>query len=230
MNAEISNSSAILNFYRALPASLEVPAGIEVMNPFTSASSIQYAEQFYTKFYNDNRPRALVFGINPGRFGGGITGIPFTDPIRLSEDCGIPNDFQKRKELSAGFIYSVVRAWGGATSFYGSFFITALSPLGFTRNGTNLNYYDDKKLLAGIEPFMVKCIREQQRIFKQEDRCICLGEGSNYAYFNRLNQQYQFFKEIIPLPHPRWIMQYRRKYVEEYIDVYISRLGDLLKP
>ncbi len=41
--------------------------------------------------------RYLILGINPGRFGGGITGIPFTDPIRLQNICGIENDFQKNK-------------------------------------------------------------------------------------------------------------------------------------
>jgi len=41
--------------------------------------------EFYTKFYSDCKPRQLVLGINPGRFGAGATGIPFTDTRRLNE-------------------------------------------------------------------------------------------------------------------------------------------------
>ena len=50
--------------------------------------------------------RHLLLGINPGRFGGGVTGIPFTDPIRLQNVCGIENNFEKKQELSSVFIYA----------------------------------------------------------------------------------------------------------------------------
>jgi hypothetical protein len=44
-----------------------------------------------------------------------------------------------------------------------------------------------------------------------------------------LNRKLQFFKEIIPLPHPRFIMQYRRKQKETYLLQYLSALGQLRK-
>ena len=172
---------------------------------------------FISKYYNDNRPRAFIFGINPGRHGAGVTGIPFTDPIRLAEKCGIANGLQKRGELSSEFVYTVIDAFGGPAAFYGQYHFTALSPLGFVREGKNLNYYDDKELMKAFEPFMLRCIRRQLETMPAESTCFCLGEGENYKYFSRVNERYGFFKEIIPLPHPRWVMQYRRRKVGEYV-------------
>ena len=60
-----------------------------MMNPYTNGAAWEVVEKFYLKYYNDDRPRAFIFGINPGRHGAGVTGIPFTDPIRLAEKCGI---------------------------------------------------------------------------------------------------------------------------------------------
>lgn len=223
---KLTQSYAILKFLKNLSPTLKLPAGVAIMNPFTDADSWRLAETFYNKFYNDQHPRKFIFGINPGRFGGGVTGIPFTDPVRLKEILGIENDLPKKAELSAYFIYAVVEAYGGAAAFYHDFFITALSPLGFTKNGINLNYYDDKELLKDSEPFIVQCIDEQlAAIATTRDVCYCLGEGTNYKIFQRLNAKHQFFKEIVPLPHPRWVMQYRRKKIDEYVKLYVEKLN-----
>src|SRR4029077_11582149 len=129
---------------------------------------------FYTKFYNDYNHRHLIIGINPGRFGGGITGIPFTDPIRLGEVCGIPNTFQNRQELSSLFIYQMIDAYGGPAAFYNQFYFTSYSPVGFTKNGKNLNYYDDKILATAIEPFAASCLEEQLSWNVNRDIAYCL--------------------------------------------------------
>lgn len=221
---KIMQSYAILKFYKQLSPVLDLAAGVAIMNPFTEAYAWQLTEAFYNKFYHDTNPRTFIFGINPGRFGGGVTGIPFTDPIRLKDVCGIDNKLPKKAELSSLFIYDVIKAYGGPAQFYGDFFITALSPLGFTKNGINLNYYDDKALLKSIEPFIVHCIKLQQQTIAAANTCFCLGEGANYKIFQKLNDKYGFFKAIIPLPHPRFIMQYRRKKVTEYVQLYIQKL------
>jgi len=222
---KITQSYAILDFYKKLSPKLKLPAGVAIMNPFTDADSWRLAETFYNKFYNDQHPRTFIFGINPGRFGGGVTGIPFTDPIRLKEVCGIDNELPKKAELSSHFIYAVVEAYGGAEAFYYDFFITALSPLGFTKNGINLNYYDDKELLKDSEPYIIQCIKDQlNTIVTDREVCYCLGEGTNYKIFQRLNAKHNFFKEIVPLPHPRFIMQYRRKKIDEYVKLYLEKL------
>lgn len=222
---KMTQSYAILDFYKKLNPEFDLPQGVEIMNPFTDKGSWEVTSVFYEKFYGDQRPRQFIFGINPGRFGGGVTGIPFTDPIRLESDCGIKNDFVKKAELSSLFVYDVIKAYGGASAFYGDFFITALSPLGFTKDGLNLNYYDDKELLKDSKPFIIDCIRQQlETITTNTDYCFCLGEGTNFKIFSKLNAEHKFFKEIIPLPHPRWVMQYRRKRIGEFVELYVARL------
>ena len=222
-----TQAESILKFYRQLKPSFELPETIDIMNPFLEHRSWQLTELFYKKFYSDRKKRIFIFGINPGRFGGGVTGIPFTDPIRLENECGIKNDFKKQAELSSIFIYEVIKAYGGPRLFYGEFFITALSPLGYTKNNTNLNYYDDKKLLQNSQPFIVESILKQQHTIRSSQNCFCLGEGTNFKFFKKLNEKYKFFNEIIPLPHPRWIMQYRRKKLVEFTNYYVEKLKSI---
>jgi hypothetical protein len=224
MTQKLTQSYAILDFYKKLSPKFALPIGVAVMNPFADKDSWKITSLFYNKFYNDTSRRVFIFGINPGRFGGGVTGIPFTDPVRLEIACGISNSFAKKAELSSQFVYAVIDAYGGAEKFYRDFFITALSPLGYTKNGINLNYYDDKELLKASEEFIVKTIKVQLDTIETSDTCFCLGEGTNYKIFQRLNEKHNFFKEIIPLPHPRWIMQYRRKKLDEYVQMYVEKL------
>ena len=221
----LTQSYAILKFYKSLSPNIPLPRGVAIMNPFTDAEAWKLTETFYTKFYNDQHPRTYIFGINPGRFGGGVTGIPFTDPIRLKEVCGIESELPRKAELSSQYVYEVIAAYGGPAAFYHDFFITAMSPLGFTKDGVNLNYYDDKELLKDSEPFIIDCINQQlATIPTTREVCFCLGEGTNYKVFSKLNDQHGFFKQIIPLPHPRWVMQYRRKRIHEFVELYVSKL------
>jgi hypothetical protein len=185
---------------------------------------MRVVEEFLHKYYNDHRPRHLLVGINPGRFGAGITGVNFTGPRQLKIDCGIEHPFGDKSELSAEFIYAVIGRYGGARKFYDHFFISAVCPLGFTRNGINLNYYDDAGLQQAITPFIVENIQKQLSLGFLRDRCICVGGEKNFKFLDRLNAQHRFFKKIIPLPHPRFIMQYRRKTMEAYILQYIRAL------
>ena len=96
---------------------IKLPSQIEVMNPFIEKTTFNLCKQFYTKYYNDNNPRHLIIGINPGRFGGGITGIPFTDPIRLQNICCIENSIPKKQELSSVFIYEMIHLLEGRKFF-----------------------------------------------------------------------------------------------------------------
>jgi len=134
----------------------------------------EVCRSFYKKYYSDNNKRHLLLGINPGRFGGGVTGIPFTDPIRLEKVCGINPAFagQKKQELSSVFIYDMIDAFGGAEKFYKQFYFSAVSPLGFIKNGKNLNYYDDKDLLRDIQPFIIDCLYKQISFGIETDVCF----------------------------------------------------------
>jgi len=217
-------SKKILSFFKNLNLNIELPHDVEVMNPFQNKTTFDICEKFYQKFYNDNNSRHLIMGINPGRFGGGITGVPFTDPIRLQKICGIENDFQKKQELSSLFIYEIINSFGGPGKFYNEFYISSISPLGFTKHNKNLNYYDDKQLEKSIKNFVIDCIKQQLNFGIHTEVVFCLGEGKNIAYLSRLNEEMKFFKKIFPLPHPRFIMQYKLKKKEEYIDRYLREL------
>jgi len=216
-------SDKIIRFYKELIPPKDLPNDVEVLYPQKNEDVKRIIEIFYTKYFSDNNPRRFLFGINPGRFGSGTTGINFTAPNQLKQFCGIDHPFKQQSELSAEFIYEVIDQYGGPEKFYNDFFITAVSPLGFIKNGKNMNYYDDKNLQAALKPFIVESIFKQLD-FGKNDYCICVGGEKNFRFFLDLNREYNFFKEIIPLPHPRFIMQYRRKKKQFYIDQYLSAL------
>lgn len=214
----------ILSFFKRLDLQVDLPDNIEIMNPFRDKATFNLCDKFYNKYYNDSTTRHLILGINPGRFGGGLTGIPFTDPIRLQSICGIENDFQKKQELSSVFVYEMINSFGGPEKFYDQFYISSISPLGFTRDNKNLNYYDDRELENSIKDFVIECIEEQLKFGLHTDVVFCFGEGKNFAYLTRLNNDMKFFKKVIALPHPRFIMQYKLKKKNEYIDRYLREL------
>ncbi|MEO7311714.1 MAG: uracil-DNA glycosylase family protein [Chitinophagaceae bacterium] len=198
------------------------PNAIETLFPFADEATKQACRAFYGKYYSDNRPRYCIIGINPGRFGGGVTGIPFTDPIRLQQECGIGNTWQKKQELSSVFVYEVIKAFGGPKAFYSKFYITSVSPLGFTKDGKNLNYYDDKELIQTIRPFAVDCLQQQLNWGLHRTTAFCFGDGKNFKFLSQLNKEHGFFEQIIPLSHPRFIMQYKLKQKELYIEKYLE--------
>ncbi|MEO5682610.1 MAG: uracil-DNA glycosylase family protein [Chitinophagaceae bacterium] len=214
----------IISFIQQLIFPVALPNGIAVMLPFEEPAALQACKAFYIKFYSDHLQRRMIIGINPGRFGGGVTSIPFTDPIRLQNDCGIPNSWTKKQELSSVYIYDVIKALGGVQAFYQQFYITSVSPLGFTLAGKNLNYYDDKTLQESIKPFAIECLKQQLTFGIDRDTAFCLGDGKNFKFLTALNKEQQFFKRIIPLSHPRFIMQYKLKSKQAYIDQYILQL------
>lgn len=213
-----------LNESMSLP--LVLPDNVKVMNPFEQEEARNLARQFYLKFYNDTRQRKMILGINPGRLGAGVTGIPFTDPVKLEEKCGISNELKKVTEPSAGFIYDMIRAYGGVENFYNDFFIYAVSPLGFTKNGINYNYYDSTELEKAVSPFIIESLKKALQLNIDNSVCFCLGNGKNYKFLKNLNKMHNLFGDVIPLPHPRWIVQYRRKRYDEFINEYVRVLKD----
>jgi hypothetical protein len=220
-------ASELAHFYRSLRIGCNLPKGVELLYPQADEKVMAVVSNFLHRYFADQHPRQMIFGINPGRFGAGTTGINFTGPKQLTESLQMEHPFGKKSELSAEFIYEVITGYGGAEKFYRHFFLSAISPLGFTKNGKNLNYYDDKELEQALEPFITKSIAQQLRIFRPSQICICIGGEKNFNYFLALNSKKQFFKEIIPLAHPRFIMQYRRKQKEKYLLEYLSALERL---
>ena len=217
----------ILNFHKELSPDWTLPKGVELLYPFDNEETWDVMRAFFKKYFSDNNERTLIFGINPGRLGAGITGTPFTDPKILEEICDIPNPFRKKNELSAIFVYEFINAFGGPETFYQQFYITSLCPLGFIKDGKNYNYYDSKALTKAVEPQIIHNIRSNIDFGGNKEVAFCLGQGKNYQYFTALNEREQFFKKIIPFPHPRWVMQYRRKKMEFYRDEIVIKLHSL---
>jgi hypothetical protein len=221
----------VIQFYNQLHFQGNLPEGVQIMNPFSGNPHIrQIITQFYSRFFSDNNSRTLILGINPGRFGAGATGIPFTDTKHLNENCGIKFTEFQTHEPSSVFIYEMIDTFGSVEEFYNEFFISAICPLGFTiknknNKQVNYNYYDSKALLFAVYPFIVESLKKQLDFGVDKSVCFCLGTGKNEAFIRKLNDQFGFFKKIIALEHPRYIMQYKAKAKKQYIAKYVEALG-----
>ena len=199
------------------------------MNPFRENDDIMpITEAFYNKFYNDTSKRKLILGINPGRFGAGATGIPFTDTKRLSEYCGIHAGSMQTHEPSSVFIYKMINRYGGVKKFYNDYYINSICPLGFLRksdkgNWINCNYYDYEELFQVMEKFLVASLKKQISFGIETDVCYSLGK-KNAKYLERINKKEKLFDKIEVLDHPRYIVQYKSRFMDEYIEGYLNRL------
>lgn len=211
-------------YFTKLKLAHKLPAKVEVMNPYTDKKVRACFKAYLEAYYSDERPRVMLFGINPGRFGAGITGVAFTDPVALQDICNIPNAYEKKREASSTFIYEMIEAYGGVKKFTKDFFLTATCPLGFVKNGINYNFYDHPDLQKDVTPFIVANLKKHLKMGARKDVAIVLGTGKLAKYFNALNEEYGFFERVIALDHPRFIVQYRRKRMWEYIRKYCDVL------
>jgi hypothetical protein len=235
INVIMDNTFAdrVKQFNRHLRLAAKLPSNIGVLNPFKEETiALQCADTFYDKYYGDNVQRWGIFGINPSRFGGGLTGIPFTDFKRLQEVCSIDTQSHSSHEPSSFFIYKMIAAMGGADGFYRQFYINSLCPLGFVitkmpGKWVNYNYYDDPALYAAVKPFIIKTLRQQIDLGLHTDTAFCLGK-KNYIFFQQLNAEKKFFGKVVELPHPRFVVQYRYKLMDEYITEYCEKLSAVL--
>ena len=214
----------VLNHHFSLSPDISLPDDIEWLYPYGEERVREAMQLFYKKYFSDRHGRHALIGINPGRFGAGITGLPFTDPIRMENPCDLPNNFPKRQELSSVFVYEVIEALGGPETFYKEFYITSICPLGFVKDGKNYNYYDSKQLENAIMPMIIENLKKHITFGLHTDVAFSMGQGKNYAFLNKLNREHGFFDKIIPLPHPRWVMQYRLKSKAEFISEYVLKL------
>lgn len=212
----------LLEFYKELQPPQKLPNDIKWLYPQKEAVVMEIIKQFLLKYYNDTKQRRILLGINPGRFGAGVTGVNFTAPKQLKEFCGLDHPFKNQSELSAEFVYEMIAAYGGPQLFYSQFFIGSVCPLGFTKNGKNINYYDDKELLNTVEPFIIKNITRLIAFNTDTAVCFSIGGEKNCKYLSQLNQKHNWFEKIVPLPHPRFIMQYRRKQKQQFIQQYLQ--------
>jgi len=216
----------VIEYHFDLTEQWKLPKGFELIQVFDQSDTQIVFSKFYKKYFSDQSPRKLIVGINPGRFGAGVTGVPFTDPHYLEESCKIKNDFPKRKELSAIYIDDLIMAMGGHKKFYSEYYISSVCPLGFIKNGINANYYDDPKLTKAVKKHIVRHLNEQIQLGCETKKVYSLGKGKNYKFLKKLNQEINLFDEVVPLPHPRWVMQYKLKHKAEILEQTIQALRD----
>jgi Uracil DNA glycosylase superfamily len=226
----------IIAFNQQLEYTGTLPTGVSIMNPFRDNDfALDVSTRFYNKYYNDNHQRHLVLGINPGRFGSGMTGVSFTDPKRMISKCQIPYTGPITHEPSSEYVYDMIDAFGGITAFYEQFYIHSVCPLGFTITGpkgteVNYNYYDTPELTKAVYPFITENIQKQISLGFETDVCFCFGTGKNEAFLRKLNDEKKFFKQIVALEHPRFIMQYKSKTKQDYIAKYLKAFNSVIIP
>lgn len=233
MNEKMTFAEQVLNFNDKLShESLDLPSGFKAINPFNGDQKELVKEitsAFYKKYYNDTRLRRLILGSSPARRGTAITGVPFEDAKHLQSETGILIDKFYINQSSSGFLYDVMREYGGCKNFYTDFYMNFVCPIGIVRtnskgNEVNCNYYESKKLQKLLYNFIVSTIRCQIDFGIDTSVCYCIGSGENYNFLSGINNEYNFFSEIIPLEHPRFIMQYNSKKKDIFIEKYISSL------
>lgn len=217
-------------FNRHLEINTKLPKGVGVVNPYKESKlALRLSDTFYEKYYQDHNKRLLILGISPGRFGTALSGIPFTDFKRLEQYCSISAESHSAHEPSSEFVYKMIGAIGSVEAFYRHFFINSVCPLGFVkfkqdRTVVNYNYYDDAVLFNSVRPFTISSIRKLMDLGCYKDVCYCMGI-KNGRYQKELNQEYNFFERVEVLPHPRYIVQYKRKQMAEMIALYRSALN-----
>ena len=224
----------VLNFNEQLAnIQIKLPEGFKLINPFSGLNKDQIEEIttiFYNKFYNDRNKRYVIFGSSPARRGSAIVGVPFEDATHLQQETGITVDDFHINKSSSNFLYDVINRCGGCDKFYSKFYMNFVCPLGIEREASpghsvNCNYYENKKLKQALYDFIVNSIKKQLEFNIDKSICYCIGSGENYKFLNQINNQFHFFKKIISLEHPRFIMQYNSKNKENFLEKYLNALS-----
>ena len=235
MTQEITFAQKVLQFDNNLSKiSLDLPNGFKVINPFNGESKEQVRRittAFYEKFYNDNNKRRIILGSSPARRGTAVTGVPYEDATHLQKETGIFIDNFYINKSSSNFLYEVIDKYGGCEKFYNDFYMNFVCPLGIVRtnskgNDVNCNYYENKRLQDSLTSFIVSSIQYQMKFNIDTSICYCIGSGENYNFLSKINEKYSFFESIIPLEHPRFIMQYNSKHKDIFIEKYLKALNN----
>lgn len=224
----------IIKFYEDISKEvLALPNNFKIVNPFIGNQKEQVRDisrVFYYKYYNDNCPRRMILGSSPARRGTAVLGVPFEVANHLQEITGIKVDNFHINKSSSNFLSDVIELYGGYDKFYSDFYLNFVCPLGIVKilendNVINCNYYENKKLQESLYSFIIDSLYKQLDFGIDTSICYCIGSGENYKFLLELNNKYNFFKKIIPLEHPRFIMQYNSKDKDKYIEKYLKALS-----
>ena len=166
-------------------------------------------------------------GSSPARRGTALTGVPFEDFNHLQKDTGISLDAFGANKRSSSFLYEVMEEYGGRQNFYKQFYMSFVCPLGIEKinlkgNWINCNYYENAVLKKCLYLFIVDSLRRQIDFNIDTSVCFCIGSGENFKFLSNINNEYHFFDTIVPLEHPRFIMQYNADRKEEFIQKHVN--------
>lgn len=225
--ASKSFAQAIAHFLTHLKPPVGLPDGVEVLHPYRDPEVCRVVREMANRYYTEAPPRLSVWGINPGRFGAGLTGLSFTDPWAVAHQLGIETALSGRRELSAEFISDVIDAYGGPSEFYRDIYLGAVSPLGFIADGVNVNFYDTAPLLQAVTPYAISCMQTQIGYGLRRDVGVVLGTGKLKQAIEKHINPIVGFDRVVYLEHPRFIMQYRRSQRSAYVDRYVETLRSL---
>ena len=220
----------IINFNTHLEYNQSLPKDFDVLNPYMdNPETMEVMRAFYHKFYNDNRQRKFIIGINPSRHGAGVTGVPFTDTKRLESECGIVMKSAHTHEVSSVFMYDMIKAYGGVTKFYNDFYINSPFPLAIVRKASdgkwlNANYYDEDTLFKSVKDYMIATLKKHIALGVDTQKVFVLGK-KNATFLQKLNKEATLFGEMVVLEHPRFIQQYKSKEKQLYIDKFLTSFG-----
>ena len=222
----------VIDFNRNLTYNGELPPDFQVMNPFMdNPETMKVMSEFYHKYYDDNKERRFIIGINPSRNGAGVTGVPFTDTKRLDSVCGIKMASARTHEVSSVFVYDLIEAYGGADLFYNDFYINSPFPLAIIReskggNWLNANYYDDRMLFNLVKEYMIESLKKHIDLGLDTDEVFILGV-KNANFIAKLNAEEKMFGKLTALEHPRYIQQYKSRdklfYIDKYLNAFYSK-------
>lgn len=233
MNKTENFGDKVLAFNETLSkVSISLPEGFKIINPFNGSQKDlvnNVTTSFYKKFYNDKNKRRMILGSSPARRGSAVIGVPFEDATHLQNETGIFIDNFYINKSSSNFLFEVMNNYGGVNKFYSDFYMNFVCPLGIVKidnNGkeTNINYYENKALEKSLYNFIVTSIKTQMDFGIDNSVCYCIGSGENYKFLKKINDKYKLFEKIIPLEHPRFIMQYNKNRKDEFIEKYIEVL------
>lgn len=211
------NKNLLIKLYKPLAEVNSFPGmdkNWRILNPY--ATNFEYFEFFANKYYADNNFRNIIFGLNPGRFGCGKTGITFTDEKILKSKLKYPRNIsQPDKEKTATRIYSVVEeTFGGDLDlFFSKYFMSNIFPFGaIDLNGNNVVFNDLMKV-SSVRDFSLDFVENTLRLFNPR-RVLCIGLGSH-----------RFIVENFPNIKVKYLHHPARVFPEEKKDIYKTELS-----
>ena len=75
-----------------------------------------------------------------------------------------------------------------------------------------------------MKPEIIEHLRRQIDFGAKSRKAVCLGK-KNERYLQDINEEINFFAEIVTVDHPRYIMQYKLKKKDEYLQNYLDALN-----